>query len=61
MTNMSKREAESKAKNLLAAARDLAEIAEDLVNEYELYNMNFNLSRSHGVTDLSWYNSSESC
>lgn len=61
MINMSKRQAERKALELLTAARTLAELANGLVDEYELHNLDFDVSQSGGVTEISWYNSSESC
>lgn len=61
MINMTKRQAERTALELLTTARTLAELANELVDEYELHDLDFDVSQSGGVTEISWYNSSESC
>lgn len=55
------RMARIRANELLCAARTMAELAGELLEENGVHDMDFDCSRSSGVTNISWYNSSESC
>lgn len=58
---LSARQAESRALELLNTARTLAELAGELIDQHRVDTLDFDISRSNGVTTISWYNSSESC
>ncbi|AXY82833.1 hypothetical protein KARL1_214 [Acinetobacter phage KARL-1] len=53
--------AEIRVKEILATVRTLAEHAGEIIEEHELHFMNFDITQSHGTTEITWYNSSESC
>ncbi|CAH1068487.1 Uncharacterised protein [Acinetobacter phage MD-2021a] len=53
--------AEIRVKEILATVRTLAEHVGEIIEEHELHFMNFDIIQSHGTTEITWYNSSESC
>lgn len=58
---LTKHQAKNKALELLNTARTLAELAGELIDQHHVNELDFDISRSNGVTTISWYNSSESC
>lgn len=53
--------AKMKALELLNTSRLIAEMAKDLIEKHSLHDLDFDISLSSGVNQITWYNSSESC
>ncbi|EQA7786789.1 hypothetical protein ACX818_001383 [Acinetobacter baumannii] len=54
-------EARLRAKRFLELAREMAELAKAEIDKNELFELDFDIYQSGGRTEITWYNSSESC